>query len=293
MNEIHLFSDIDEYALASVKLAIDSIYDETPDDKDLIINIASYGGEFLTGVAIIDCIREKGFRTTANILGVAASTAAIIALSCDKVKMSPLGSIMIHSAFRDDGVKDEGIARCNALQMDIIKKRCSSFKDSDLKKDNWISAAQALEMGLIDEITQGEIEYKSFCNRIAACFNIKGVSEMEDEKKEVVEQIVEEKKEDEEMQAEGEDKSVMDVLEELANKVSELMERVSKLESPAALAEDEEEKDKEKEESDEQARANAIYKKLCRPKSAVPVSCERKETKVFKANSSFKDYING
>ena len=119
MVSINIFEDITPYTLSKVS----SILESVKDGDDLELNIASYGGELLPTISIIDLIKSKNLKTTANIVGFAASAAAILALSCDVVTMSSLGSLMIHSAWSEMSDSDDpGIKRCNQVQLQIINK---------------------------------------------------------------------------------------------------------------------------------------------------------------------------
>ena len=149
MVSINIFEDITPYTLSKIS----SILENVDNGDDLELNIASYGGEILPTISIIDLIKSKDLKTTANIVGFAASAAAILALSCDIVTMSSLGSLMIHSAWSEMSDSDDpGIKRCNQVQLQIINKRCKAISDKTLKQDNWYNANECLKLGLIDNI---------------------------------------------------------------------------------------------------------------------------------------------
>ena len=68
MVSINIFEDITPYTLSKVS----SILESVKDGDDLELNIASYGGEILPTISIIDLIKSKNLKTTANIVGFAA-----------------------------------------------------------------------------------------------------------------------------------------------------------------------------------------------------------------------------
>ena len=141
---IDIFDDISSETLKEVVHSTENI----PDGSDVDIRIASYGGELLPAISIIETL--KRFHTHANIIGFACSAAAILAISCEDVTMSENASMLLHSAWSDDAdSNDPGIQRCNELQLQIIKSRCPDFDSELLKKDTWLSADQCLEMHLI------------------------------------------------------------------------------------------------------------------------------------------------
>lgn len=68
-------------------------------DEDIQLNINSNGGDVFAGIEISNIIKEHKGKVIANIQGVAASSASIIALSCDEIKMSKSSFLMIHKPF--------------------------------------------------------------------------------------------------------------------------------------------------------------------------------------------------
>ena len=183
MVSINIFEDITPYTLSKVS----SILESVKDGDNLELNIASYGGELLPTISIIDLIKSKNLKTTANIVGFAASAAAILALSCDVVTMSSLGSLMIHSAWSEMSDSDDpGIKRCNQVQLQIINKRCKAISDKTLKQDNWYNANECLKLGLIDNIQDNSAIINAFYAKLKS-----EVLPMDEKVQEVVENIKE------------------------------------------------------------------------------------------------------
>ena len=183
MVSINIFEDITPYTLSKVS----SILESVKDGDNLELNIASYGGELLPTISIIDLIKSKNLKTTANIVGFAASAAAILALSCDVVTMSSLGSLMIHSAWSEMSDSDDpGIKRCNQVQLQIINKRCKAISDKTLKQDNWYNANECLKLGLIDNIQDNSTIINAFYAKLKS-----EVLPMDEKVQEVVENIKE------------------------------------------------------------------------------------------------------
>ena len=183
MVSINIFEDITPYTLSKVS----SILESVKDGDNLELNIASYGGQILPTISIIDLIKSKNLKTTANIVGFAASAAAILALSCDVVTMSSLGSLMIHSAWSEMSDSDDpGIKRCNQVQLQIINKRCKAISDKTLKQDNWYNANECLKLGLIDNIQDNSAIINAFYAKLKS-----EVLPMDEKVQEVVENIKE------------------------------------------------------------------------------------------------------
>lgn len=213
MVSINIFEDITPYTLSKVS----SILESVKDGDDLELNIASYGGQILPTISIIDLIKSKNLKTTANIVGFAASAAAILALSCDVVTMSSLGSLMIHSAWSELADSDDpGIKRCNQVQLQIINKRCKAISDKTLKQDNWYNANECLKLGLIDNIQDNSTIINAFYAKLKS-----EVLPMDEKVQEVVENI-------KELVESG------DVSPETANDVVEELHEDVKVETPVA-----------------------------------------------------------
>ena len=285
MQEINIFEDISQETLKNVSDIISNIQV----GSDLVINIASYGGELLPTISIIDLIQGKQLRTTANVIGFAASAAAILALSCDKVNMTRLGSLMIHSAWSEEAESNDlGIQRCNDIQLQIIHKRCAGIDKSMLQTDNWFNAEQCLKLGLIDCIHDTvSDELISKCYTYAASTK-RGYSVMEEKVQEIIEEMKEDAKEPTEPVAEGEESAeeptepvaegeepaeeakpdIWQVVEHLGTLIAELSERLNKLESPAEAPVEAEATCEESARDDE--RINSIYKNIMNAKVAMP-----------------------
>lgn len=291
---IQIFDDITSETLKYVVNATENL----PDGADVDIRIASYGGELLPAISIIESL--KRFHTKANIIGFACSASAILAISCEEVSMSENGSMLLHSAWSDDAdSNDPGIKRCNDLQMNIIKKRCPNFDPKLLNTDTWLSSEQCLELGLIDSIyiDDNSFDYVALCKKYAAklstIYNKESI--MQDDKvNEVIEEVREEVKDNQPIEVTPEEKhDIIEVIEKLTEEVNALKARVQALETPA---DDVKEEEVQAECNDpEQERINNIYKNLVAPQARVAIgspkaSCEKVVHKVnYKA---FKSFIN-
>lgn len=275
---------------------------DIPDGSDININIASYGGEILSTIAMIDAL--KVYHTKANVLGFACSAAAILALSCNEVSMSEHASLMIHSAWADDCDSDDpGIKRCNDVQLSIIKQRCPQYTAEMLITDKWLSAEECLRLGLTDNINLNDsIDYAATCRKYAAklenLLNHRR-SIMADEIK--VDEVLEEVKEDEEKveenapEAEGENPDeekhdLIEVIEKLSEKVNELESRLKALEEPIVEVEDDPKAETDCEEDADSQRINNLYKSICKPSASVPVVCANAKQPIQKVRKDFAKY---
>ena len=323
MVSINIFEDITPYTLSKVS----SILESVKDGDNLELNIASYGGELLPTISIIDLIKSKNLKTTANIVGFAASAAAILALSCDVVTMSSLGSLMIHSAWSEMSDSDDpGIKRCNQVQLQIINKRCKAISDKTLKQDNWYNANECLKLGLIDNIQDNSAIINAFYAKLKSevlpmdkkvqevVENIKELVESGDVSPETASDVVEELHEDVKV---GTDKSaetpvaeepaveepakddhdLLEVIEKLTEEVMNLKARVLALEDVGTKETvDEEVKAEsncgESEDDKIKNRINNIYNSITMPQAAVANAPKAKNVVQKVDYKTYKAFIN-
>ena len=318
MASINIFEDITPYTLSKVS----SILESVKDGDDLELNIASYGGELLPAISIIDLIQSKHLKTTANIVGFAASAAAILALSCDVVTMSSLGSLMIHSAWSEMSDSDDpGIRRCNQVQLQIINKRCKAINDKTLKQDHWYSAYDCLELGLIDKIQNDSTIINAFYAKLKSevlpmdkkvqevVENIKELVESGDVSPETAGDVVEELHEDvritenpvaaEEAPVEEKpsDHDLLEVIEKLTEEVMNLKARVLALEDVGTKEMvDEEPKAEvgcnESEDDKIKNRINNIYNSITMPQAVIANAPKAKNVVQKVDYKTYKAFIN-
>lgn len=317
MVSINIFEDITPYTLSKVS----SILESVKDGDDLELNIASYGGQLLPTISIIDLIKSKNLKTTANIVGFAASAAAILALSCDVVTMSSLGSLMIHSAWSEMSDSDDpGIKRCNQVQLQIINKRCKAISDKTLKQDNWYNANECLKLGLIDNIQDNSAIINAFYAKLKSevlpmdekvqevVENIKELVESGDVSPETASDVVEELHEDvkvgapvaEEPAVEEpakDDHDLLEVIEKLTEEVMNLKARVLALEDVGAKETvDEEPKAEigcgESDDDKIKNRINNIYNSITMPQAVVANAPKAKNVVQKVDYKTYKAFIN-
>ena len=317
MVSINIFEDITPYTLSKVS----SILESVKDGDDLELNIASYGGELLPAISIIDLIQSKHLKTTANIVGFAASAAAILALSCDVVTMSSLGSLMIHSAWSEMSDSDDpGIRRCNQVQLQIINKRCKAINDKTLKQDHWYSAYDCLELGLIDKIQNDSTIINAFYAKVRSevlpmdekvqevVENIKELVESGDVSPETASDVVEELHEDvkvetpvaEEAPVEEKpnDHDLLEVIEKLTEEVMNLKARVLALENVGTketVSEDEPKAESSCGESEDDKiknRINNIYNSITMPQAVIANAPKAKNVVQKVDYKTYKAFIN-
>lgn len=259
MKTFCLFDDIYNETLKAFEEFIQSLDDE---EKDVELVIMSYGGSIFDGLAIADRIIESGRKFTARVLGCAMSAAAVIACACDRIVMSDLDAIMIHSARSCFGYVDEGSHIANASMLKIINRRLPEYTEEDLMKDHFFDADEALKAGLIDEIIRADSERAELVARWAAHIRSYGGKVMNEEVKELGKEQVEEK--------EIEVAEEVDPIQGLIEAVQDLQNRVAALEAAQNSAVEAECEDEEKKEDIIAAGMRKIYAGIgavCKPVS--------------------------
>lgn len=69
-------------------------------DEDFELEITSYGGSVTAGLAICNLLKKasaEGHKTTAHVVGIAASMASAIACACDSLKIDANAFLMVHN----------------------------------------------------------------------------------------------------------------------------------------------------------------------------------------------------
>lgn len=131
--------------------------------SSLNIRINSAGGDAYEGLGIFNYIRSLSVPVTVDIDGLAASAASIIAMSGDVIRMPRTAQMMIHEPWvlavgdSDDlrGVADGLDALCSAM-IAVYMTKATATKDEVaalVKAETWLSADDALKLGLITEIS--------------------------------------------------------------------------------------------------------------------------------------------
>ncbi|VXB33002.1 head maturation protease, ClpP-related [Pseudoclavibacter sp. 8L] len=138
---------------------VGAVLDALPDTVTQInLRVNSPGGEVFEGVSILNMLRSHKASVTAVVDGRAASAASIIAAGCDETVMSPGTQMMIHSPsvimwgnaaeLRKQAEVLDGI---EASMVEIYTAKAGEKDWTTLLADEtWLTAAQAVDMGLAD-----------------------------------------------------------------------------------------------------------------------------------------------
>lgn len=287
MLTLRIFSDITDETLADVVRQLAA----AKDGEDITLQICSAGGFVFCAYGIIDYLRSRRFRMTAEVLGMAASAAALIAIACDRVRMCEYASLMLHSAYihyvNEADSDDEGIKRANALQLEIIRKRCPDFSADLLKQDQWLSARRAVELGLADEIISGANAVSAICNGYLALVKstFSAQEEIMNENEEKKDAVVEAVNECGDKDVKAEDVTPDDLIEKLVERLDEIEHRLAVLEGEGKKADDELVEDADDKDDAVMNRRKALYAKLTQAAvSAIPVTKASAKPRASKIN---------
>lgn len=100
---------------------------------DVEININSPGGDVAAGLAIANAIKAYEGKVTANVLGLAASMASVIACACDELKMGDGAFLMIHNPWTVT-MGDADDLRHDAEVLDKMRDAVIGFYQSKTSK---------------------------------------------------------------------------------------------------------------------------------------------------------------
>lgn len=140
------------------------LYLDSLSHADIQLYINSPGGSVSAGLAIYDTMQKLHSDVSTICQGTAASMAAVILSGGTKGKRSilPHGEVMIHQP--SGGIEGQAtelviaaahIKRTKKVLTDILAKNCHrpvEAVEQDIDRDYWMTAKEALEYGIVDQI---------------------------------------------------------------------------------------------------------------------------------------------
>lgn len=130
------------------------------------LHINSDGGDVFEASAIYNMLKRHKARIEVSIDGLAASAASVVAMAGDKVVMPQNAMLMIHNAwsffmgnhndfrkFADDleKINDSSVKQAYlSKNPDLDVEELTRMMDAE----TWLTANEALELGLVDEVTK-------------------------------------------------------------------------------------------------------------------------------------------
>lgn len=133
-------------------------------DKDIMLYINSPGGSITAGMAIYDTMRYLKCEVATVCVGMAASMAAFLLAAGAKRKRKalPHAEVMIHQPLggargqaTDIQIHAEQILRVKKMMNELLSQNTGKplkTVEKDVERDHFLTAEQALDYGIIDEI---------------------------------------------------------------------------------------------------------------------------------------------
>lgn len=132
------------------------------DFEDVVVDIASNGGDVYAGSEIYTALRSYKGHVTVNVLGLAASAASVIAMAGDTVNISPTAQMMIHKAWSvTQGNADDHEHEAEILD-GIDQSIVNAYVDKTgldrnkilqmMQNETWMTAQDAVSKGFADGI---------------------------------------------------------------------------------------------------------------------------------------------
>lgn len=137
------------------------------------VRINSIGGSVLDGYSIVSAIITSKIPCNTYIDGLAASIAGVIAVAGKKCYMMDYGSLMLHNP--SGGNDKQVLALVKETLVTILSNRTSKTADeisAMMEKETWLSAKQAMEAGMVDEVINTGKKLKTQTTNLLELANI-------------------------------------------------------------------------------------------------------------------------
>lgn len=157
---------------------------DNPEGEDLELEINSGGGSVFAGFEMYSLLREASCHTVAIVQSLAGSAASTLMAGCREVRMSPVAQVMIHlpSSFVEGNQNDmrhearvlEQITQSilNGYEAKCGGKTTRDRLDRLIRAESWLTAQEAVELGLADSIlgqqAEGDVLPESIVNAAGA-----------------------------------------------------------------------------------------------------------------------------
>lgn len=159
---------------------------QSANNQPVTINLNSYGGDVFAADDIYSQLQAYTGEVTVVIGGIAASAGSIIAMGSDKLLMSAPSILMIHRCTGDTSGNVNDLQKSIEVQQTIDKSIATVYSQKTgktidecldlMNKETWLTADMALDMKLIDGITQPAKKAVAISNSLTSLPNPKKVA---------------------------------------------------------------------------------------------------------------------
>ena len=192
MTKIYIYDEIGGNGITALNV-VDEL---SKAEGDLEVHINSGGGSVSQGIAIYNAIKQYDGQVVVYVDGLAASIASIIAIAGDKLIMAEGSLMMVHEVWTqlagnasDLRKEAEVLDKHTNTILDIYEANTPLSRDEIkqmLAAETWLTAEEALELGIADEIAgeaklAASIDLSRFQNAPAAIENLIKPEEDEEE----------------------------------------------------------------------------------------------------------------
>lgn len=146
------------------------LYLDSVSQEDITMYINSPGGLVTAGLGIYDTMKMIRSRVHTVCTGMAASMGAILLVAGDTRSILPHSKVMIHQPWggtsgqaSDMLIAAKEIEKTREILCDIIAEHSHQDRNkvfADMDRDHWMTAAEALEYGIVDEVLTPEPKQK-------------------------------------------------------------------------------------------------------------------------------------
>lgn len=166
--DIFIYGEITKYAWEEYgevsSITFKNELDELGDVEVIHLYINSPGGSVFEGITIGNMLTRHKARVIVHVDGVAASIASVIAMAGDEIRMPKNAMMMIHNAwtFAWGNAKElrkvaDDLERISSSSMQsYLQKAGDKLSEEKLQEmldaETWLSADEALEVGLCDTV---------------------------------------------------------------------------------------------------------------------------------------------
>lgn len=175
--EIYIYGEIGGWGITANQFIQDL---KALDDgvSPVVVAFNTNGGDLFDGMAIHNALKRLGERCTARIDALAASAGSVAACGAHRVVMASNSMLMIHNPWTWTSGDAEDLRRvADVLDQTLeaiiaaYKSKAPDIDDAELRRmvndETWLTAQEALALGLADEIGSG-VEVKACLGQGAA-----------------------------------------------------------------------------------------------------------------------------